>query len=107
MLVGLRQAARGPRGLELTLAPSLQKFCTVAAPNKCLAQSNKSRIGCTATKKRHQQYAVSTIADQIHERAHRSAAVSLWLDASRGQIGTSPRCRSNTSGRGGQTEHHL
>src|SRR5262245_18810818 len=54
MPVGLRQAARGPRGLELTLAPSLQKFCTVAAPNKCLAQSNKSRKGCTSTKKRHQ-----------------------------------------------------
>jgi hypothetical protein len=73
MLAGLRQARRGPRWLELTARPRtaflasifspepllvakvrwrLDGFCIVAATNKYLAQSNKSRTGGEATKKR-------------------------------------------------------
>src|SRR5258705_12946236 len=74
MLARLRQARRGPRWIELTRSagprtpfshPSsvpepllvakvrwrLDGFCVVAATNKCLAQSDKSHKGATATKK--------------------------------------------------------
>jgi hypothetical protein len=48
----------GPRRLELTAAPDLESICAVAAPNKCLAQSNKSCTRVTATKRRHPAGAV-------------------------------------------------
>ena len=75
MLAGLRQARRGPRWIELTRSAGprrpfshpcsvpepllvakvrwrLDGFCVVAATNKCLAQSDKSRTEGEATKKR-------------------------------------------------------